>query len=163
MTDDVFENWFKKHFFAFVSGKKKPVILLFVGHGSHLTYNTVQSPIENSIINICIPPSTSHALQQLDVGLFYPMKVRWRKILLRFYSEARTQAVEKGSFPTPLKILWDRKTPSHLINGFKQSGLWPHDRNAVRVKKCLTEVEELADVFHLLEVRGNFFFLHFQW
>ena len=144
MADDVFENWFKKHFVAFVSGKKKPVILLFDGHGSHLTYNRVQSAIENSII-ICIPPCTNHALQPLDVGLFYPTKVRWRKILLCFYCETWMQAVEKGSFPTLLKILWDSKTSSHLINGFKQPGLWPHDRNAISVEKCVTEVEELAD------------------
>lgn len=85
MTVDVFKNKFKKHFAIFVSGKNKPVLLLFDGHGSHLTCNTVQSATENSIIISCIPASTRHALQLLDVGLFYPMKVRWRKILLCFY------------------------------------------------------------------------------
>lgn len=76
MTVDVFKNKFKKHFVIFVSGKNKPVILLFDGHGSHLTCNTVQSAIENSVIIICIPASIRHALQLLDVGLFYPMKFR---------------------------------------------------------------------------------------
>ena len=138
MTVDVFKNKFKKHFAIFVSGKNKPVLLLFDGHGSHLTCNTVQSATENSIIISCIPASTRHALQLLDVGLFYPMKVRWRKILLCFYHETWIQAVEKGSLPTILKILRDSKTSSHLINGFKQSGLWPHGRNTVRVEKCVT-------------------------
>ena len=32
-----------------------------------------------------------------------------------------------------------------MINGFKQSGLWPHGRNTVRVEKCITQVEKLAD------------------
>lgn len=37
MTDSILENWFKNQFFTFVSDMKKSVILLFVGHGSHLT------------------------------------------------------------------------------------------------------------------------------
>lgn len=67
----VFENWFRtlinwfrigQNSVSRVAGLKKPVILLFDGHGSYLTYNTIKSGIDKRII-ICIPPSTSRALQ----------------------------------------------------------------------------------------------------
>ena len=102
MSDTIFKNWFSENFVSCVAGLKKPVILLFDGHGSHLTYNTIKSAMDNKII-ICIPPSTSHALQPFDVGVYFPLKGKWRKILLRYFCQTRMQAVEKGSFPTLLK------------------------------------------------------------
>ena len=102
MSNTIFENWFSENFVSCVAGLKKPVILLFDGHGSHLTYNTIKSAMDNKII-ICIPPSTSHALQPFDVGVYFPLKGKWRKILLRYFCQTRMQAVEKGSFPTLLK------------------------------------------------------------
>ena len=143
MADTIFENWFKDTFIPFVSNLEKPVILMFDGHGSHLTYNTVKSAIDNMIIIICIPPSTSHALQPLDVGVFFPLKGRWRKILLRFYRESRMQSVEKGSFPSLLKQLWETVSSTHLINGFRKAGLWPFNQAAVSVEKCVAEADDI--------------------
>lgn len=40
---------------------------MFNGHGSHLTYKTVKIAKDNRIIILCLPPNTSHALQQLGV------------------------------------------------------------------------------------------------
>ena len=55
------------------------------------------------------------------------------------------QAVGKRSIPTILKTHWESKTTSHLVNGFNRSGLWPFERSAISVDKCVKEVEELAD------------------
>ena len=121
MSDTIFENWICTTFVSFVAELKKPVILLFDGHGSHLTYETARCAVDNEIIIICIPPRTSHALQPLDVGVFKPLKNKWRKVLLRFYWETRTWNVEKGSFPNLFKQLWGAKSPQHLVNGFRGS------------------------------------------
>ena len=69
MEDYVLENWFKECFCSAVLTKVKPVIVYLDGHGSHLTYNTVLEAIKQGIEIICIPPSTSHALQPMDVAV----------------------------------------------------------------------------------------------
>ena len=123
MTNSILENWFKN--MKIVSGMKRPAIMLFDGHDTHLTYNTVQSALENSVIIICIPPSTSHALQLLDVSFFFSIKVKRKKIVLCFNHETRMEAVKKELFSTLIKTLRDSRTTSHLVNGFKRPELWP--------------------------------------
>ena len=118
MSNTIFESWFSENFVSRVAGLKKPVILFFEGHESHLTYNTIKSAMDNIII-ICIPPSTSHALQPLDVSIFFSLKGKWKKILLQYFCETRMQAVEEGSFSTFLKqLLWESKSADHLSTGF---------------------------------------------
>ena len=78
---------------------------MYDGHGSHLTYQTVISAVENHVIITALPPHTSHALQPLDVGLFKPLKAQWRKILLQFFRKTRMKSVDKAIFPTLLKQL----------------------------------------------------------
>ena len=134
MSGDVFESWLRKSFIPHVSSLRKPVFLFFDSHGSHLTYATVKAAMDDQII-ICLPPHTSHALQSLDVAVFKPLKGKWRTILLRFYRETRMKSADKGSFPVFLKQLWEKKSASHLVGGFRGSGLWPFNPNAIRDSK----------------------------
>jgi hypothetical protein len=48
MQDVAFETWFLKVFLKFVSNLDKPVLLLFDGHNSHLTYPTVAEAMKVS-------------------------------------------------------------------------------------------------------------------
>ncbi len=142
MSDIIFEQWFCNSFVPFTANLQKPVVLFFDGHGSHLTYVTISTAMREMIIIICLPPHTSHALQPLDVGVFGPLKSIWRRILLRFYRETRMIAVDKGSFPTLLKKLWEYKSADNLIGGFRGSGLWPFNASAVNVEKCIEGDED---------------------
>ena len=125
MEETVFESWFLKMFLAQVKDMTKPVLLIYDGHGSHLSYNTVHQAIENDVIILCLPPSTSHALQPLDVGLFKPLKTKWRQILKTWSRESRLKSVDKATFPTLLAKLWSELNPAHVMAGFRGSGLYP--------------------------------------
>ena len=94
MRDIVFENWFATPSVLFVSQKRKPAILTFDGHGSHLTYHTIVKAMEENIIIKSFPPNTSYPLQPLDVSIFKPFEEQWRKILLQFYRETRMSTVD---------------------------------------------------------------------
>ena len=50
-------------------------------------------------------------------------------------SETKMKSVDKGSFPVLLKQLWENKSASHLVGGFRDSGLWPFNCNAIRDSK----------------------------
>ena len=51
-------------------------------------------------------------------------------------------SLDKGSFPTLLKKLWEKKSAANLIGGFRGSGLWPFNSLAVSVEKCINEDED---------------------
>ena len=55
MQDKNFEKWVETVFVKAVQHLEKPVVLILDGHGSHLTYPTVQTCIENKIPLLCLP------------------------------------------------------------------------------------------------------------
>ena len=125
MQDNVFENWFKDFFNQSTQSNQKPVLLIYDGHGSHLTYNTVMLAIKNNIIIICLPPNCSHALQPLDVGVFKNLKVEWKKNVKQWFRESRHFSVDKAVFFGLLNRLWHTLSADNAVAGFRGSGIVP--------------------------------------
>lgn len=128
MQDFVFESWFINSFISHVAATPKPILLIYDGHGSHLTYKTVSKAMESQVIILCLPPNCSHALQPLDVGVFKNLKCEWRKILKDWFRESRLEAIDKSVFPTLLNSLWGKMSSADIINGFRGSGIFPVDK-----------------------------------
>ena len=145
MEDTVFENWVLNSFIPHVKNKEKPVILFYDGDGSHLTFKTAQSCMEEKIIIICLPPHTSYALQPPDVGVFKPLKDHWKKILLQFYRQSRMKSVDKAIFPKLLAQLWLHLSPYNSRSGFKATGLWPLDQSIPAAKVIDNEATRAQD------------------
>ena len=123
MEDCAFEEWIVKIFLKFVENQPKPVVLFFDGHNSHLTFRSAINCQKNGIHLICLSPSTSHALQPMDVSVFGPMKTVWRNIQSKFYQESKAAGVTKGSFCVLLNQLWAQSftsKPQNLVKGFKK-------------------------------------------
>ena len=100
MEDDIFEAWFKDVLLPFMADKDEPIVVIFNGHGSHLTHQTAaRAKEENVAIIVCSPPHTPNALQPLDVGVYWPAKKSWYGILHRFCKERRQETVIKSAFP----------------------------------------------------------------
>ena len=123
MQDKNFEKWVETVFVKAVQHLEKPVVLIMDGHGSHLTYPTVQTCLKNDILLICLPPHTSHALQPLDVGVFRSLKAIWKDVLEKFRRQARTESVDKNIFPPLLKRACEELSnhPELAIAGFRGS------------------------------------------
>lgn len=69
--------------------KKKPVLFIYYGHGSHLFYIIVKQAMGNGITLLCFPQIRSHELQQLDVGVFSKMKKAWKEFLKNWFGASR--------------------------------------------------------------------------
>ena len=110
-----FESWFVKVFVKYVENFEKPVLLMYDGHTSHMTYITVKTAIDNNIIILCLPPNTTHAMQPLDVGVFKNCKLAWKQILNHWYKETRLTAINKDIFPNLVGKLWSQLLPEHAI------------------------------------------------
>ena len=114
-----FEAWFTTMFVPAVAKNKKPVLLLFDGHNSHISYPTVKMAMENNITILCLPPHMSHRLQPLDVGFFRPFKTLWRDELKSWARITKYQSVTKPVFPSLLKKAWVKATSTSVSGGFK--------------------------------------------
>ncbi|XP_065670926.1 uncharacterized protein LOC136089130 [Hydra vulgaris] len=141
MQDFLFENWFVEHFIPFVDQDQKPILLLYDGHGSHLTYGTIKAAMDNDIQIICLPPNCSHALQPLDVAVFRPLKNEWRKILKRFARETQQKNIDKTAFTGLLKQLCQRLSPANAIAGFRGSGISPLSKE--KMERRITGIDFL--------------------
>lgn len=118
MEDTVFESWFKQ-FVISVTHIEKPLLLIFDGHGSHLTFNTIKNAMDNNIIILCLPPNTSHAFQPLDVGVFGPLKLEWKRILKRWFRESLLKKVDKAVFPSLVKKLFENVFDRNAMAGVR--------------------------------------------
>jgi hypothetical protein len=110
-------------------------LLILDGHGSHVTFETIEQAKEFGLDMITLPSHTSHALQPLDVGCFKPFKTTFRKerditMVKRNYTEldkiTLTRWVEKA-----LDLTLTRK---NMMLGFKGIGIWPLNLRAMDSK-----------------------------
>ncbi|XP_065654580.1 uncharacterized protein LOC136081210 [Hydra vulgaris] len=125
---------FVEHFIPFVDQDQKPILLLYDGHGSHLTYGTIKAAMDNHIQIIYLPPNYSHALQPLDVAVFGPLKNEWRKILKQFAREIQQKNIDKTAFTGLLKQLCQRLSPANAIAGFRGTGISPLSKEKMETR-----------------------------
>ena len=140
MEDQVFESWFEKIFLKFLIGKPKPIVLIFDGHGSHITWKTAVKALHENVHIVCLPPHSSGALQPLDVGVFANTKRLWAKKIKLFYDETRAKQIKKEHFAHLLSSVYKEgflEKPEYIIAGFRKCGIYPLDINAVPQDKIL--------------------------
>ena len=82
MTSFLFSKWIS-HFVKSVEplggvSQDRRHLLIFDGHVSHVSIDTVQEARRQGIDLITLPSHTSHAMQPLDVSLFKPFKVAFK-------------------------------------------------------------------------------------
>ena len=53
-------------------------ILIVNGHESHITIQALRFRVTHRIILLCLPAHTTHPLQPLDVGFFFPLAVAYK-------------------------------------------------------------------------------------
>ena len=49
-------------------------LLICDGHDSHISAEFIHHCITNDIVLMLLPPHSSHLMQLLDVGVFFPLK-----------------------------------------------------------------------------------------
>ena len=67
------------------SGPKRPVLLLYDGHASHISLELIDYAILHEVIVVCLPAHSSHLLQPLDVAVFKSFKVFFSSACSRSY------------------------------------------------------------------------------
>lgn len=79
MSADLFTLWLQDFYRDVKPKPRDPVVLLVDNHKSHVSPLGLHYAYRHNIHIIGLPPNTTSALQPLDVGVFGPMKQRWRE------------------------------------------------------------------------------------
>ena len=113
-------------------------VLIFDGHGSHITQPFINFCWENAIRLFQLPPHSTH-LQPLDVGVLQSLKHNFRKIVRRELFNGATE-VSKTNFFSFFQRFHDQafRSPRIYRSAFKRTGLIPLNPELVlnRMKEC---------------------------
>ncbi len=111
---------------AFLRRGGQKLLLVFDGYAGHLTFRTLNHLKTNGIIVAGLPAHTSHVLQPLDVGVFGPLKEKFRQQLCARSVTSATNG--RNDIYTVCELLrrayHQTVTAANIIAGFQRSGLW---------------------------------------
>ena len=133
ITTALFYGWIANHF-ATQIGPKRPVVLLFDGHSTHIDLETSRFCKEKNISLFCLPAHSSHITQPLDVGFFKPLKLNWAHAVDTFRVTHIGQTVTKQVFARIFKQVDSVKVRS-IVNAFAGSGVYPVDKSKAKSTK----------------------------
>lgn len=130
-----FETWFFQIFLPHVIKLQGPKALIGDNLGCHFSVEVIKSCQQHDIRFVTLIPNTTHILQPLDVAVFRPAKIIWRKSLQLFRNQCRNAStIPKQQFPTLLYSLFQKLESKNLISGFEATGICPLNRQKVLIK-----------------------------
>jgi len=89
------------------------------------------------LILVALYPNSTHILQPLDVGVFGPLKSRWKKIVKQWRVDNEKE-VSKFEVPTALsQIIYDKEMASNIKSGFRATGIYPYNADNVDYSKII--------------------------
>lgn len=139
MTSETFYEYFTNVFYPFLVKEKYtlPVIVFLDGHSSHLNMYLSRFCKEKGIILVCLYPNTTHILQPLDVSLFHPLKVHWKKTVRQWKIKNGGKEIRKLDVPRVLyDIITNEDFTKTIQNGFRRCGLYPFTSDNVDYSRC---------------------------
>ncbi len=129
-----FSKWFTDCFLSYAPATR-PVLLLMDGHKSHYCPDMIKLAARKGVILFALPPHTTHLCQPLDKGPFAPLKIEWRKAVHKFLTSNKGREVTVYDFNTVFSEAWyGPMTAANVIAGFRCAGVFPFNRNAVKVR-----------------------------
>lgn len=133
IDQELFNLWFTNHFMRYIPSSR-PLLLIMDGHSSHYCPQTIRFAAKKGIILFTLPPNTTHITQPLDKGCFGPFKTAWRESVRKYMVKNPGKVVTHYSFSELLHEAWMKSmTIKNIISAFEVSGIYPFDRNAVKI------------------------------
>jgi len=133
-----------------------PRLLIFDGHGSHITFNFVSLCFTNNVLLLCLPSHSTHLLQPLDVGLFGPYQ--------HFYGVTVDDYIRSGQNISGIKksifipLLTEAReatfTPHNIQQSFTSTGISPLNPRRV-LGKLVPLAPKPRDTFGIIKQPGG--------
>ena len=155
ITQELFNSWFMEHFLSYVPSTR-PLLLLLDGHSSHYCPEVIKMASKHKIIVFTLPPHTTHLTQPLDRSAFAMLKMHWKQVCHGFQLKHPGRVITQYDFCSLFSEAWSQSmTIRNVTSGFKVTGVYPFNRNAVLDKipgenyttfkpECLPQTSGLA-------------------
>ena len=111
------------------------VVLWVDGYSSHLTVHTSKVCELNKIILYCFKAHASHVCQPNDVGPFKPLKAEWKSAVAAWRLTHPYEQLTRVSFAPLLGKAVENLNPDSIISGYRATGLYPFDPNAIHYER----------------------------
>ncbi|CAG4946555.1 unnamed protein product [Parnassius apollo] len=134
METEIFETHFDKVFLPTV-GEKRPILLVYDGHSTHVGLNIIEKAREAGITILKLPPHTSDNLQPLDLAVNKSFKDKWDLALVKWQRLQVGQMLPKKDFSKLIGHVWAQVDPSVCAAGFRKAGIFPFNNDAVSEHK----------------------------
>ncbi|KAI0995404.1 hypothetical protein K3495_g12775 [Podosphaera aphanis] len=119
-------------------------LLIFDGHGSHLTQSFADFCWKTKICLFLLPPYPTHVLQPLDVGVFSILKHNFKRAVKREVFLGATD-IKKADFIRFFQRFYAMSVTSDIaISAFRKSGLVPVD-SSYTLKKLKLYGEDIGE------------------
>ena len=125
MTTDIFEKWFW-HFCRVI--KERPLLLIFDGHLTHISFNMILKSMEENIKIVKVPHHARNLLQPLEISCFGQLKQEWEESLNRWFNTyGAKKALMKSDFAEMIGKSWEKAlTQENIKDGFLKTGILMH-------------------------------------
>jgi hypothetical protein len=107
----------------------KPILLIFDGHGSHLTEEIHQLALANNIHLFCLPAHTTHRLQPLDVGVFGPLATAMARRCDQVLQDTGIEIATQDFVKKYMLARGEAFKAETIKKAFKNSGIRPLNPN----------------------------------
>lgn len=132
-TDDFLcKQWLQKSFIPQATERntsRKPILLIYDGHGSHDTLDVITLSWEHNVLLYCLPPHTTHMLQPLDVGVFGPFQRAWADRCDEIVDDTGEEMPREDVVKHYMDVRRLTFKESTIIGAFWTSGCWPVNPN----------------------------------
>ena len=142
---ELFYSFLQKHFLT-NAVSHRPLMLLLDDHSTHCDLTSFKFARDKGIIIFCLPPHTTHECQPLDCSLFKPLKQHWKLECHKFYSKNPGKVISKLNFNGIFRNAWLKAiTPENVVAGFRKTGVYPFNRDAVSCSDNAVSTSEEND------------------
>lgn len=115
---------------------KKPVALFLDGHTTYLSLQVTEFCRQNGILLIALVPSTNRILHPLEKAIFQDLKEEWRLNIHEWNMENTDSRLKREGYSLILeKAIMETLTPETIQNGFRNTGIYPFNENAIDYTK----------------------------
>ncbi|KAJ2937643.1 hypothetical protein O0L34_g19317 [Tuta absoluta] len=130
METSIFEKYMREVFVPSTRGER-PLLLIFDGHSTHVDLSVIEYAASEGITIVKLPAHSSDVLQPLDCSTMKPLKDKWEDEVIKWQRLNIGTKLPKPQFARILTKVWSEINPVIIQNGFRRTGAYPVDRNAI--------------------------------